>query len=63
MNLLLLPIEMVWIAYLAIALATVKLFAQDFRGGSPAALAVSLLGYGATLLVGPRLTRSGTLRP
>jgi hypothetical protein len=55
-------IELVWICYAAMALVTMKLFVEDFRESSLAALAVSLLGYGAVLIFGPRLMRSGTPR-
>lgn len=49
--------ELVWISYLAIALGTVKLVVEDFRHGNPAALAVSLVCYGAVLILTPKLTR------
>ena len=47
--------EMLWIAYAAIALGSVKLLVVDFRQSHPAALAVSLLCYGGLLLLMPRL--------
>lgn len=51
--------ELIWIGHATTALLTLKLFWQDFRQGSPAALAVSLLAYGLILVLGPRLMRWG----
>lgn len=48
--------ELVWIGYVAIALGTVKLVMEDFRLSHPAALAVSLVCYGAVLILLPRLS-------
>lgn len=48
--------ELVWISYVAIALGTVKLVMEDFRQSSPAALALSLLCYGALLILIPKLS-------
>jgi hypothetical protein len=48
--------ELVWISYAAIALGTVKLLFEDFRQSHPAALAVSLVCYGAMLILMPRLS-------
>lgn len=48
--------ELVWISYLAIALGTLKLILEDFRQSSPVALAVSLVCYGALLIVVPKLS-------
>lgn len=50
--------ELVWISYLAIALGTVKLILEDFRQSNPVALAVSLVCYGALLIVVPKLSAS-----
>lgn len=47
--------ELVWIGYSAIALGSVKLLLEDFRQSHPAALAISLVCYGAMLIVVPRL--------
>lgn len=55
------PLESAWIGYAAMAAATVKLFVEDFRRSPPAALAISLLCYGAVLIFGPRLTRLRTV--
>jgi hypothetical protein len=55
--------ELIWISYAAIALGTVKLLLEDFRQSHPAALAFSLVCYGAMLILLPRLggraSRSG----
>ena len=48
--------ELVWISYVAIALGTIKLVMEDFRQSSPAALALSLLCYGALLILIPKLS-------
>lgn len=47
--------ELVWISYAAIALGTVKLLLEDFVQSHPAALAVSLLCYGAMLILVPKI--------
>ena len=47
--------ELVWVGYTAIALGTVKLLLEDFRQSHPAALAMSLVCYGAMLIVVPKL--------
>jgi hypothetical protein len=52
--------ELVWIGYTAIALGTVKLLLEDFRQSHPAALAISLVCYGAMLIVVPRLAGKST---
>jgi hypothetical protein len=49
--------ELVSVGYAAIALATLKLFLEDFHQDSPAALAIALLAYGTVLILTPRLTR------
>lgn len=51
--------ELVWIGYLAIALGTLKLLLEDFRQSNPVALAVSLVCYGALLIVVPKLRWRG----
>jgi hypothetical protein len=48
--------ELVWIGYIAIALGTLKLILEDFRQSNPVALAVSLVCYGALLIVVPKLS-------
>jgi hypothetical protein len=48
--------ELVWLSYVAIALGTVKLVMEDFRLSHPAALAVSLVCYGALLILLPKLS-------
>jgi hypothetical protein len=48
--------ELVWLSYVAIALGTVKLVMEDFRLSHPAALAVSLVCYGALLIMLPKLS-------
>jgi hypothetical protein len=48
--------ELVWLSYAAIALGAIKLFLEDFRQSPPAALAVSLLCYGALLILVPKLS-------
>jgi uncharacterized membrane protein len=52
--------ELVWIGYTAIALGAVKLLLEDFRQSHPAALAISLVCYGAMLIVVPRLAGKST---
>jgi hypothetical protein len=47
--------ELTWLGYAGIVLGALKLFAEDFRNSPPAALAVSLLCYGALLIVVPKL--------
>jgi len=54
------PVEWIWTAYGAAAVVMVKLFVQDFRQSSPAALAISLLCVGTLLILGPRLLRPGS---
>jgi hypothetical protein len=39
-------------------MGSVKLLLEDFRHSSPAALAISLVCYGAVLIVAPRLARN-----
>ncbi len=51
--------ELVWVAYVAIALGTLKLLFEDLRFGNAASLVASLLFYGLILIVIPRLTRLG----
>jgi hypothetical protein len=56
--------ELVWISYVAIALGTVKLILEDFRQSHPGALAASLVGYGALLILVPKLnTKSSSISP
>ena len=49
--------ELIWVLYPWMAFGAVKLFVDDFPHGRPAALAVSLLMYGGTLIALPRLLR------
>ena len=49
--------ELVWVAYTAIGLGTVKLLLEDLRLGSTGSFALSLLAYGVLLAVIPRLVR------
>ena len=48
--------ELVWVSYAAIALGTVKLVMEDFQHSHPAALATSLVCYGAVLILVPKLS-------
>jgi hypothetical protein len=50
--------ELVWIAYAVIVLGSVKLALEDLRVGTTRSLAVSLLLYGAVLILIPRFVRS-----
>ena len=49
--------ELLWVAYVAIALGALKLLFEDLRFGNPASLVASLLFYGLILILIPRLTR------
>jgi hypothetical protein len=49
--------ELLWVAYVAIALGALKLLFEDLRFGNPASLVASLLFYGLILTLIPRLTR------
>lgn len=55
--------ELVWVGYAAIALGTVKLVMEDFRQSHPAALAVSLVCYGAVLILVPKLSSTSSSNP
>jgi hypothetical protein len=50
-------IELVWLAYAAVGLGTLKLLLEDLRFGNAASLVVSLLFYGLILIVLPRVTK------
>jgi hypothetical protein len=50
-------IELVWLAYTAIALGTVKLLFEDLRYGSAGSVALSLFFYGMVWVLVPRLLR------
>ena len=50
-------IELGWVAYIAVALGTLKLMVEDLRYGNAASLVVSLLFYGSVLILLPRLMR------
>ncbi len=56
-------IELIWLAYAAVAFGTLKLLFEDLRFGNAASLVVSLLFYGLILILLPRLTRSRVLSP
>jgi hypothetical protein len=49
--------ELGWVAYTVLAFGSLKLFLEDLRYGNAATLMVSLLFYGAILILLPRLTR------
>lgn len=51
-------VELVWTAYGAMALCTLKLLFEDLRNGSTGSLAVSLFLYGMVWLLLPRLVRA-----
>jgi hypothetical protein len=51
--------ELLWVAYVGIALGALKLLFEDFRFGNAASLVASLLFYGLILILIPRLTRIG----
>jgi hypothetical protein len=52
--------ELIWISYASIALGAVKLALEDLRRSTPVALAVSLVFYGALLILVPKLgSRAG----
>jgi hypothetical protein len=49
--------ELIWILYPSMIFGGVKLLAEDFQQGRPAALFLSLLVYGGTLIALPRLLK------
>ncbi len=51
-------VEVIWIAYAAIAFCTSKLLFEDLRHGATASLAASLFLYGVMWVLVPRLLRS-----
>ena len=51
-------IELVWMAYAAAVLGSLKLVFEDLRFGSTQSVATSLLIYGAVLILIPRLVRA-----
>jgi hypothetical protein len=51
--------ELVWIAYAAVVFGSLKLAFEDLRFGTSQSLAVSLLFYGAVLILIARLARTG----
>jgi hypothetical protein len=53
-------LELVWIAYGAAILGSLKLTVEDLRIGSTLSLAASLVIYGAVLILIPRLVRAGS---
>jgi hypothetical protein len=53
--------ELTWVSYAIIALCTGKLIVEDFRQSRPAALVVSLVSYGAVLILVPKLRKSSDL--
>jgi hypothetical protein len=54
--------ELIWVLYPWMTFGAVKLLAEDFRQGRPAALFLSLLVYGGTLIALPRLLRRADSR-
>jgi hypothetical protein len=50
--------ELLWLLYPLAGFAVLKLFAEDLSHGRPATLAISLLCYGATLVLLPHRMRS-----
>jgi hypothetical protein len=52
-------LELVWLAYAAAILGSLKLVFEDLRIGSTESLAASLLIYGTVLILIPRLVRAG----
>ena len=52
-------IELVWMAYAAAVLGSLKLAFEDLRFGTTQSLAASLLIYGTVLILIPRLVRAG----
>ena len=52
-------IELVWMAYAAAVLGSLKLVFEDLRIGSTQSLAASLVIYGGVLILIPRLVRAG----
>ncbi len=54
--------ELVWMAYAAAVVGSLKLAVEDLRIGSTQSLAASLLIFGAVLILIPRLARAGKLR-
>ena len=54
--------ELVWMAYAAAILGSLKLIFEDLRFGSTQSLAASLLIYGVVLILIPRLVRTGKRR-
>ena len=55
-------LELVWLAYAATLLGSLKLLFEDLRIGSTQSLAVSLLVYGTVLILIPRLVRAENRR-
>jgi hypothetical protein len=53
-------VELVWLAYAAIAFCTLKLLFEDLRQGTLGSMAVSLFLYGMVWVMVPRLIRAGT---
>jgi hypothetical protein len=54
--------ELIWVLYPWMTFGAVKLLAEDFRQGRPAALFLSLLVYGGTLIALPHLLRRADSR-
>lgn len=52
--------ELTWLAYIALAFCTLKLFWEDLRAGSPGAIAFSLSCYGICWLLASRFKKTGT---
>ncbi|MGA8492294.1 MAG: hypothetical protein WB711_17845 [Terriglobales bacterium] len=49
-------VDLLWVAYVAVAFGTLKLLFEDLRFGNAASLMASLLFYGLILILIPRLT-------
>jgi hypothetical protein len=50
--------ELVWLAYTAMAVCTLKVLLEDMRMGSPVTVAMSLFLYGGVWVLLPRISRS-----
>lgn len=55
--------ELRWLQYALMIAGAIKLFAEDFRQGRSATLWLSLVCYGGTLILAPRLSRPHVPEP
>jgi hypothetical protein len=55
-------IELVWLAYAAMAVCTLKLLLEDLRSLSTGAMAIALFAYGLVWVLLPRFVRGGQAR-